>query len=437
MKSEFLDQLEALANRYGVDRERVLQMIEEALVSAAKHDVPKSRQMTAHIDRKTGEITCKVRLIAVNVIQNPEDEILIPEVKEKYPDWDGEPGDEVDWYIKPTNFGRIAAQSSKQFIIQHLRQEVKNNICELFKDQVGQLVTGTVMRIDRDGVVVDLGEMRRDNNLLTTQQRTVEGVLPREGKIPGENHEIGDSITALLLAVNADKPGPARILTRSTPEFVRCLFEREVTEIADGVVQIKAVAREAGFRSKIAVTSNEPRVDPVGACVGQHGGRVRNIVREMGGEKVDVLEWSTDVATFVTNALKPAKLLRIKVLADAEPKTVKVTVAEDQYSIAIGKKGQNARLADHLTGWKIDIEKEEPQAAPEIQNMESMMARAIETIGAVEGIGKEAADVLVRHGYSSLEGIVEAEAEDLAALEGIGPERAVAIIAAAKGAVGQ
>ena len=263
---------------------------------------------------------------------------------------------------------------------------------------------------------------------------SVEGVLRREDRIPGENFETGDMVVALLTEINPDKVG-ARPMTisRSVPECVAKLFEREVTEISDGLVTIKAVARDPGYRTKIAVYSNEPRIDSVGACVGMRGNRVRNVVRELGGEKVDIIEWSPDLKTFVTNALKPAKLQSISINEDT--KTVTVVVPEDQLSLSIGKKGQNARLASRLTGWRLDIVKED---APEVEadDYESRVRRAIEKIGAVEGIGLEAAETLVRNGFASLEGIVAVvDIEDIASLPGFDHARAEQVVAAAKAAL--
>lgn len=249
-------------------------------------------------------------------------------------------------------------------------------------------------------------------------------------RIPGEEYQSGDHITALLVEINADRPGPSLYVSRSNPGLVKRLFEREVTEIAEGLVVIKAVAREAGYRTKIAVTSKDSRVDPVGACVGLRGNRVKTVVRELGGEKVDIIRWDPDVRTFVGNALQPAKLSGVDV--DEATHCVRVTVPEDQLSLAIGKKGQNARLAAKLTEWRIDINKHEQQ---DKLVFESKVQQATEALAQIPGVG-DAAALLVQHGFLSLEGVLAADVEDLAAIEGLDPERAAAIIKAAREQMG-
>ncbi|HPY91238.1 MAG TPA: transcription termination factor NusA [Lentisphaeria bacterium] len=354
----------------------------------------------------------------------PDDDKRCP-VEERY--CEAQPGDEISWEVTPKDFGRIAAQNAKQVIMQRLRQVEKYNICEMFQEQLNQLVTGIVKRVDYGEVLVSFSAPDGSGNM-------AEGAIRREDRIPGEEYDEGDMITALLTEINADKPGPSLYVSRSHPDLVTRLFEREVSEIAEKLVEIKAVAREPGFRSKIAVASTEQRVDPVGACVGQRGIRVRTVVRELGGEKVDIILWDPDVATFVANALKPARLSKIDI--DEERHTVRVEVPEDQLSLSIGKKGQNARLASKLTGWRIDIQ---PAATPEDdrqEDFEERVRRAIEAMAKIEDIGPEAAKILVQSGINSLEGIIAAEAASISALPGMDAERAAAIIAAARAALG-
>lgn len=424
MDREILDSLSMLEHERGIDRESLLTLLEESLLTAAKKAVQYTRDVSVKIDRTTCEYKCMAKLFVVERVTNPEEEISLRMARKRLPDV--KVGDEVEWEVTPRDFGRIAAQTAKQIMVQRLRQAEKKNICDMFKGQLNQLVSGDVRRIDREGIVINFGN----------SEGAAEGLLRREDKIPGENFEVGDLVTALLVEINADKPGPSLYVSRAAPDFVRHLFEREVTEIADGLVTIKAVSREPGYRSKIAVASSEPRVDPVGACVGMRGTRVRTIVRELGGEKVDIIEWSADVATFVTNALKPAKLQSIEV--NEATHSVKVEVPEDQLSLSIGKKGQNARLASRLTGWKIDITKAVEAPAPETDDFETCVRKAIAMIGAVDGIGAEAAEVLVRNGFASLEGIAEPGAQDvIAKLPGFNAERAASVIEAAKSALKQ
>ncbi|MBR0459191.1 MAG: transcription termination/antitermination protein NusA [Victivallales bacterium] len=425
MNSDLRDGLSYIESERGIDRESLLQLLEDSLRSAAAKAARRYDDVSVQIDRKTFDIRCIAKLKAVVKDHIDEDsfgsEIRLEDAQKRYPERDYKEGDIVDWEVTPESFGRIAAQTTKNILLQRLRQAEKKNICEQFKDQLGQLISGDVRRMERDGVVINFG--------------SADGLLRREDRIPGETYEVGDMVTALLIDINEDKSGPSLLVSRSSPDFVRRLFEREVTEIADGLVKIMAVSREAGYRSKIAVMSTEQRVDPVGACVGLRGSRVRVIVRELNGEKVDIIEWSPDITTFITNALKPAKLMSIAV--DEATHTVKVTVAEDQLSLSIGKKGQNARLASRLTGWKIDIEKFSNAEPTQEEAFQAQLRKAIDSIAPLAGIGEEAAEVLVRNGFASVEGIAEVDVEDIAKLPGFDHERAVAVIAAAKNTLGQ
>lgn len=434
MNKGLKDSLELLEQEYNIDRETLTVLFEEALEATAKKCPKYTRNVKVTIDRSTYDITCNATLYVVEKVVNPADEIAYDEIHEKFPDKDL--GDEVTITFPISTFGRITVQSAQQLFHQRVRQAQKQKVCAQFQDQLMQLVTGEVRRLDREGVVVgfQLGAASRSLNDAPRHMED-EGLLRKDEKIPGENFEVGDLVTALLIEVNPDRQGPAMLISRTHPEFIRKLFEREVTEIGDGIVEIKAVSRDAGYRSKIAVVSNDPHVDAVGACVGQRGMRVRTIVRELGGEKVDIIEWSPDIVTFVTNALKPSTLVNIT--ADQEKKTVSVTVPKDQYSLAIGKRGQNVRLATKLTGWRIEIT--EQDVVSEEEAFASKVKEAIEKLSAVECIGPEAAEILVKNGFASLEGIAAAEVEvdDIANLEGLDHDRAAEIIKAAKAAIMQ
>jgi len=416
MNSELMVVLEYLEHERGIDRETLIQLVEESLTAAARKSVPTGHEVTVKIDRMTGDIQAWAHLTVVDRVSNPEAEVTLAEVSKRYPD--AKLGDEVEWGRKTSDdFGRIAAQTAKQAIMFRLRQAEKKGICEDFQEQLNQLITGVVRRVERGDVFVDFSR--------------AEGVMKYSERIPGEDYQTGDHITALLVEINADRPGPSLYVSRAHPEMVCRLFEREVTEIAEGLVKVRAVAREAGYRTKIAVASSDPRIDPVGTCVGLRGNRVKTVVRELGGEKVDIIRWDPDVRIFVANALQPAKLSSVTV--DEEGKCVHVVVPEDQLSLAIGRKGQNARLAHKLTGWRIDINKHVEEARLQF---EDKIQHAIEALARIEGIGGEAAPVLVRNGFLSLEGILAAEVEDIAALENVGPERAAEILAAAKRELG-
>ncbi|MEA2068644.1 MAG: transcription termination factor NusA, partial [Verrucomicrobiota bacterium] len=286
-------------------------------------------------------------------------------------------------------------------------------IFEEYKDRIGEIITGSVTRFDRSDVIIDLEHG--------------EAVMPSKERVPTEEYEVGERVRALIMDVRERERGPEIVLSRNHPDFVRCLFEIEVSEIADGTMDIKGIAREAGYRSKVAVISHDERVDPVGACVGMRGMRVKNIVRELSGEKIDIVRWSEDIHTLITNALAPARLKHVE--ADEETQTVTVTVEPDQLSLAIGKRGQNARLTSKLTGWRVDIQKDE-----ESMDFEERVAVAVTKFAAIEGIGDEYADKLVFSGFLTLEGILAAEMGDLASIEDISAEQAKSIWYAAEAA---
>ena len=418
---ELFTYLDSIAHERGVSREELLLAMEEAVLNSAKRSLAQTRELEFSIDRKTGEFHCQAKLIVKKQVTNPADEISLREAQTRYPE--AKEDDEVIWKKSPESFGRIVAQTARQIFSSRQRMIERRTVCEQFAGQEGQLINGEVIRRDREGILIRFSG--------------AEGLLRKEDKIPGEMFDEGDLVTALLVEINLDKPGPSLIVSRATPDFVRRLFEREVTEISDGLVEIMGVAREAGYRSKIAVRSTESRVDPSGACIGQHGNRVRTIVRELSGEKVDVIEWNEDPKIYITNALKPARLLNVSI--DEAKKVAQVTVQQDQLSLAIGKKGQNARLATRLTGWKIDISAQETTEQSQEEAFEQAKRRAIETLGAVDGIGVEAAEVLVSNGYVSLEGLAapEVELEDIAGLPGFDEARAASVIAAAKAALGK
>ncbi|MBN2449748.1 MAG: transcription termination/antitermination protein NusA [Lentisphaeria bacterium] len=411
MNSELMVVLEYLEHERGIDRETLIELVEESLTAAARRSVQTGDEVRVGIDRRTGDIQAWARRRVVVEVTLPEEELSLEDARLHKPD--AQIGDEFEIEVTPEDFGRIAAQTAKQAIMYRLRQAEKKGICEDFQEQLHQLITGVVRRVERGDVYIDFSR--------------AEGVLRYPERIPGEDYQPGDHITAMLTEINADRPGPSLYVSRAHPDMVKRLFEREVTEISEGLVTIEAVAREAGYRTKVAVSSSDPRIDPVGACVGLRGNRVKTVVRELGGEKVDIIRWDPDVRIFVANALQPAKLSSV-VVEKAEG-CVHVVVPEDQLSLAIGRKGQNARLAHKLTGWRIDINKHVEEAR---QQFEDKIQHAIEALAKIEGIGEEAAPVLVRNGFLSLEGILAAEVEDLAGLDAIGPDRAAEILAAAR-----
>ncbi len=397
----------------GIAREVLLEAIEGALLSASKKAVGPAKDLRIEIDSKSGDIRAFAKLTVVERVFNPQEEILLSKAELLDPDIDV--GDEVETEVTPRNFGRIAAQTAKQAMMQRIRQAEKEMIYDEFKDRAGEIVSGVVRRFERSDVILDLGKF--------------EGTMPQRERVATEEYNVGDRIRAYVVAVENGPRGPEIILSRSHPNFVRRLFESEVSEIADRTVEIKGIAREAGYRSKVAVHSDDERVDPVGACVGMRGSRVKNIVRELNNEKVDIIRWSNDIREFIIEALKPAKIKAIDL--DEAKKSVKITVDEDNLSLAIGKRGQNARLTHRLTGWEINIAKDETQA----ELFEARIHEAMETMVSELGIDQQQAETLVRGGIASLEGFNLVEASDVADILGSDEETAAQVLQAGRDAL--
>jgi N utilization substance protein A len=394
MNSDLLAVLDYMEREKGIKREILLEALSGALLTAAKKSVGPARDLRVTIDPKSGEITALANLIVSDVVRSIHDEIPLARARKIKPD--AVVGDVIEVEVTPEGFGRIAAQTARQAILQRIRQIEKEMIFDEFKDRAGEIVSGTVRRFDRSDVVVDLGKF--------------EAVMPMRERVATEDYNIGDRIRAYVVAVENTNRGPEIIISRSHPNFVRRLFEVEVSEIADRTVEIKAISREAGYRTKIAVWSADEKVDPVGACVGMRGSRVKNIVRELNQEKVDIIRWSADPREFVMEALKPAKIKSIAI--DEERKAVQVTVDEDQLSLAIGRRGQNARLTSRLTGWEINISKDESVT----HAFEQKLAQAITTLAKTLNIDEETARSLARAGMNSIDGILETDPSDIAEL---------------------
>jgi len=397
MNSEFLAVVEHMEKERGIDREKLLATVESALLRASSKNEDEFNGLRVEIDRSSFEIKTYTTKTVVDKISNENLQIEGYDARKVNPD--AKEGDEIEVEVSADDLGlgRIGAQTAKQAIMHSIRQAEKERVVEEYSDRVGDIVNGTVRRFDRNDVVIDLGQ--------------AEAVLPSRERVPTEEYQIGERIRAFVLKVNTQGSGPEVVLSRSHPDFVRRLFEIEVTEISDGTVEIRGIAREAGYRSKVSVISADEKVDPVGACVGMRGIRVKNIVRELGGEKIDIVRHHDDIKTYVTNALAPAKLSNISVDEDAH--TVIVTVEGDQLSLAIGKKGQNARLTAKLTGWKIDIQKDEGD-----MDFGEKVALAITNLKKIEGVEDAEAEALVQSGFLTIEGLLAAETEDLEFIEG-------------------
>ena len=409
MNADFLAVLDYWEKEKGISRDVLMSAVQEALLSAAKKAVGPARELRVAIEPKNGDIKAFAKLVVSDKVISKHDQISQFDARRIKSE--AQLGDEIEVEVTPTGFGRIAAQYAKQALMQQIRRAEKALIFTEFKDRVGDIISGTVRRFDRSDVIVDLGKY--------------EALLPNRERVPTEEYQVGERIRCYVKAVEQGPHGPEIILSRADPRFVIKLFQLEVSEISDGTIEVKGIAREPGFRTKLAVWTRDEKVDPVGACVGLRGQRVKNIVRELNNEKVDIIRWSPNVRGFITNALSPAKLKNFEI--DEARKRVRIITSEDQLSLAIGKRGQNARLTSKLTGWQVDIEAEHVVT----KGFEEKVAEAVEALAAIPGIVREQAEVLVNNGLRRLEELLQADESDLAGIPEIG-EQAAGILKAAR-----
>ncbi|MGB0775790.1 MAG: transcription termination factor NusA [Akkermansiaceae bacterium] len=398
----------------GIDRDKVLSALEFAFISAYRKMVPGAdaiENIRADVDTKKGDTVIYAALTVVADDDHVDKFNEVPLTLARQKKADAELDDQIDFNVTPKNFGRIATQTAKQTMMQRLRMAEKEMIYDEFKDRAGDIVSGTVRRFEKSDVMIDLGKF--------------EGRIPSRERVVTEDYTIGDRIRVYVVAVENETRGPEIILSRSHPNFVRRLFESEVAEIADNTVELRGIAREAGYRTKVAVSTNDEKVDPVGACVGLRGARVKNIVRELNNEKVDIIRWSDDPATFVVEALKPANIRTINL--DKENKVVSVTVDEEELSKAIGRRGQNARLSAKLMGWDVQVSKDETQH----EQFEARVGDAATTLGEQLGIDAEMADKLFRAGGASAELVAQMPADYIAQALEISDEAAADILSKA------
>ena len=381
MSHEILSVLEYMEKEKGISRPDMIEAISSAIASAAQKGVGVGQDIRVEINPKTGSLKAWTVLQVVDSVGDDDLEIHVEKARQV--NADVQVGETIEKEIDPAYLGRIAAQTARQAIMQRIRQFEKDRIYDDYKDTVGDIVTGIVRRRERGDLVVDLGK--------------AEAILPPRERVPGEDYAPGESIRCLLLKIEQTNRGPDIILSRSNLNFVRRLFELEVTEIADGTVSIEAMAREPGYRTKIAVNSNDPKVDPVGACVGARGARVKTIVRELGGEKIDIIRYYQDPLQLLEEALKPAVPKNINV--NEGDRRIHFEVAEDDLSIAIGRRGFNAKLTSRLLGWKLDIGKEEKEAV----GFDEKVAKAVQGLNAISGLDPEVASRLVAIGFASPE----------------------------------
>jgi len=399
---ELLQIADSVAREKSIEREVVLGAMEDAIQRAARSRYGAENEIRATIDPKTGEIGLVRLLEVVEVVENESTEIRLEDAKLR--DDTFAVGDFVTEPLPPVDFGRIAAQNAKQVIVQKVRDAERERQYEEYKDRIGEVVNGLVKRVEYGNVIIDLGRG--------------EGVVRRDEAIPRENFRPGDRVRAYIFDVRSEQRGPQIFLSRTRPQLMAKLFAQEVPEIYDGVIEIKSVARDPGSRAKIAVLSNDNSIDPVGACVGMRGSRVQAVVNELQGEKIDIIQWSPDNATFIVNALAPAEV--VKVVMDEDAQRIEVVVPDDQLSLAIGRRGQNVRLASILTEWDIDILTE----AEESERRQTEFAQRSETFMKALDVDEVIAQLLASEGFSNLDEVAYVTLEEIAEIDGFDEDTA-------------
>lgn len=403
--------IEQIGREKGIEREVLIDAVGAAILSASRKTLGTLSDLRVDFDQSSGQFVLYTVKKVVEEVSNPRMEISLAEARRHQADL--QEGDEFRIEVQPSGFGRIAAQTAKQVIIQRVREAERDSVYQSFKSREGEIITGIVQRVVKDNVIVNVGK--------------AEAILPPREQLPREDYRPGDRIRAYIVEVKKGTRGATVLVSRSHPGMLLRLFEVEVPEIEEGIVEIKGVAREPGERAKVAVVSRDSNVDPVGACVGYRGSRVQVIVRELGGEKIDIIPWREAPADFVRNALAPAEVASVK--ADEATHTLHVVVADEQLSLAIGRRGQNARLAAKLVGWKVDI-KSRSELAREVEEKAMRAQATLEELASVSGIGSKIAGRLVEAGFNTMDRLMRASAEDLRAVEGVGPKTAAKIVAA-------
>jgi N utilization substance protein A len=409
--SEIKRVIDQVSRDKGIDRHILIKALEEALKSAARKKYGPKVDIEVQYSEETGELEVFQFKEVAEVVDDTMLQIRIDEGRRLDPDC--EVGDSLGTKMDTNTFGRIAAQSAKQVIIQKLKDAEKDAVYTSYTERKGEIINGIVQRIDRGDIIVNLGQ--------------TEGVLPIREQVPKENYRRGDRIRALILEVLHESRGPQVVLSRTHPSFLITLFRTEVPEISEGIVSIMGASREAGVRAKIAVASNNSDIDPVGACVGMKGSRVQNVVQELRGEKIDIIPWHVDPAKFVCSALAPAEISRV--IIDEDNRSMEVIVPDEFLSIAIGKKGQNVRLASKLTGWHLDVKSE--------SSYNQAMQSGYNSLMALPGVGISLADALYEKGFYSAEEISKASLEDLLQIRGVDEAMARSLIETAQAAADQ
>ncbi|NBN65753.1 transcription termination/antitermination protein NusA [Microvirga tunisiensis] len=407
---ELLQIADAVAREKTIDRGIVIAAMEDAIQKAARSRYGSETEVRAEINPKTGEIRLQRLLQVVDRVENISTEIALVDAKQRNPE--ATIGDYIAEPLPPLDFGRIAAQSAKQVIVQKVREAERDRQYDEFKDRIGEIVNGVVKRAEYGNVIVDLGRG--------------EGIVRRDELIPRELFRTGDRIRAYVYDVRREQRGPQIFLSRTHPQFMAKLFAQEVPEIYDGVIEIKAVARDPGSRAKIAVISKDSSIDPVGACVGMRGSRVQAVVGELQGEKIDIIPWNPDAATFIVNALQPAEVA--KVVLDEDAERIEVVVPDEQLSLAIGRRGQNVRLASQLTGWAIDIMTEQEESERRQKEFQERSTLFMEALNVDEMVGQ----LLATEGFTSVEEVAYVDLDEIAMIEGFDDDTAEEIQARAR-----
>ena len=399
---ELLQIADAVAREKVIDREIVLAAMADAIQKAARSRYGSETNIRADINSKTGEIRLQRLLEVVEAAEDYSTQIPLELARDRNPD--AKLGDFIADPLPPMDFGRIAAQSAKQVIVQKVREAERDRQYDEFKDRIGEIVNGTVKRVEYGNVIVDLGRG--------------EGIIRRDEMIPRENMRYGDRVRAYVYDVRREQRGPQIFLSRTHPQFMVKLFTMEVPEIYDGIIQIKSVARDPGSRAKIAVISNDSSIDPVGACVGMRGSRVQAVVGELQGEKIDIIPWSQEPASFIVNALQPAEVA--KVVLDEESERIEVVVPDEQLSLAIGRRGQNVRLASQLTGWDIDIMTEQEESERRQKEFNERTALFMEALDVDEMVGQ----VLASEGFAQVEELGYVDLDEISSIDGFDEDTA-------------
>jgi N utilization substance protein A len=399
---ELLQIADAVARDKSIDRSIVIASMEDAMQKAARSRYGQETEVRAEINPRTGEVRYSRLMLVVEQIESDATQILLADARKRNPA--AQVGDWIAETLPPIEFGRIAAQSAKQVIVQKVREAERDRQYDEFKDRIGDVINGVVKRVEYGNVIVDLGRS--------------EAIIRRDEMIPRELFRPGDRVRAYVYDVRREQRGPQIFLSRTHPQFMSKLFQQEVPEIYDGVIEVKSVARDPGSRAKIAVTSRDSSIDPVGACVGMRGSRVQAVVNELQGEKIDIIPWSADAATFIVNALQPAEV--VKVVLDEDSSRIEVVVPDDQLSLAIGRRGQNVRLASQLTGWDIDILTEAEESERRQKEFNERTQSFMEALDVDEVVGQ----LLASEGFRSVEELAYVDPTEVAAIEGFDADTA-------------